>query len=287
MRPHEEITNEEQHEPAHAPGLRDMTPIPGSIVKAVCSVMAASAAVNKSQKNQHGGYMFASTDDIYAAVTRKMGEAGLICLCLEETPPKLERFEKEGKISQWMNISYTFVLATADATWTDKRSRRTLFIQITGPQTFQAAQSYAEKSYLRSLFKIPTGDMDLDSLPDGFEYNSVNRRPPRPTLHSLGKIEHEASPAPSSPSRDEPDEEPSPDSLVAWVPGDGASLSGMKERERAAWREGYDAFFNGRGLRPLPKEYRGHENKVLADSYCRGFEAAKREPAGTAKEDAS
>src|SRR5208283_4228317 len=124
MRPHEEITNEEQHEPAHAPGLRDMTPIPGSIVKAVCSVMAASAAVNKSQKNQHGGYMFASTDDIYAAVTRKMGEAGLICLCLEETPPKLERFEKEEKISQWMNISYTFVLATADATWTDKRSRR-------------------------------------------------------------------------------------------------------------------------------------------------------------------
>ncbi len=28
-----------------------------------------------------------------------------------------------------------------------------------------AAQSYAEKAYLRSLFKIPTGDMDLDSMP--------------------------------------------------------------------------------------------------------------------------
>ncbi len=56
------------------------------------------------------------------------------------------------------------MLATSEATWTDKRSRRTLYIQVTGPQTFQAAQSYAEKAYLRSLFKIPTGDMDLDSL---------------------------------------------------------------------------------------------------------------------------
>ncbi len=62
---------------------------------------------------------------------------------------------------------FSFLLATQDATWTDKRSKRTLFIQVTGPQTFQAAQSYAEKAYLRALFKIPTGDMDLDSVAQG------------------------------------------------------------------------------------------------------------------------
>src|SRR5690606_40790208 len=60
---------------------------------------------------------------------------------------------------------FGFILATEDATWTHDSLKRSLFIQITGPQTHQAAQSYAEKAFLRSLFKIPTGDMDLDSLP--------------------------------------------------------------------------------------------------------------------------
>jgi len=38
-------------------------------------------------------------------------------------------------------------------------------MQILGPQSYMAAQSYCEKAFLRSLFKIPTGDLDLDQLP--------------------------------------------------------------------------------------------------------------------------
>ena len=140
-----------------------------SIVKAICTIMAQMEAVKKTQKNHHGGYMFASTDDFYAALARKMGEVGLMCLSLEDHEPEIQRVEttdKEGKAktSQWAKFSFSFVLATEEATWSDPRSRRTMFIQITGPQTFQAAQSYAEKSYYKSLFKIPSGDMDLDGL---------------------------------------------------------------------------------------------------------------------------
>ena len=149
------------------------TQIPGSIVKAVCAVMSTLDSVKKSQKNQHGGYMFSSTDDIYAAITRKMGEVGLLCLGLEHGEPEISKHEKDGKMVQWMKVTYAFVLATEDATWTDPDAKRTLISQITGPQTFQAAQSYAEKSYLRSLFKIPTGDMDLDSLPENYEYAPI------------------------------------------------------------------------------------------------------------------
>lgn len=137
--------------------------IHGSIVQAICQVQSGLGAVKKSQKNAHGGYMFASTDDIYAEVCRRMAEAGLVVLPLEEEA-EIVRVEKDGKTSQWAHMVFSFVLATSEATWTDKRSRRTLYIQVTGPQSFQAAQSYAEKAYLRSLFKIPTGDMDLDSL---------------------------------------------------------------------------------------------------------------------------
>lgn len=138
--------------------------IPPSIVKAICTIMATMEAVKKTTKNVHGGYMFSSTDDFYAALSRKMGEVGLACLALEDHEPEIQRIEKDGKTSQWGKFTFSFVLATEEATWSDPRSRRTLFIQIMGPQTFQAAQSYAEKSYYKSLFKIPSGDMDLDGL---------------------------------------------------------------------------------------------------------------------------
>lgn len=158
-----------------------MDQIPGSIVKAICAIQASLGAVAKSQRNSHGGYSFASTDDIYASLTRKMGEVGLTIVGLE-TGHEVVRVEKDGKTSQWLKAEYAFVLATEDATWSHKDARRSLYIQITGPQTHQAAQSYAEKAFLRSLFKLPTGDMDLDSMPQADnedEQVALSRRAPR------------------------------------------------------------------------------------------------------------
>ncbi len=138
--------------------------IPKSIVKAVCAIQATVESVKKTQKNQHGGYLFASTDDIYAAVTKKMGEVGLMILPIENEH-EIVRVEKDGKTSQWLRVEFGFVLATVDDTYAHPHARRSLYIQVTGPQTHQAAQSYAEKAFLRSLFKLPTGDLDLDSMP--------------------------------------------------------------------------------------------------------------------------
>lgn len=138
--------------------------IPASIVQAVCRIQASLEAVKKTGKNPHGGYQFASTDDIYASLTRKMGEVGLMILPLE-VESEVVRIDKDGKTVQWLRAAFEFVLATPEATWSDPRSKRSLFIMINGPQTHQAAASYAEKAYLRSLFKIPSGDVDLDSMP--------------------------------------------------------------------------------------------------------------------------
>lgn len=148
--------------------MSDANPIPGPIVQAICKIQATVDAVKKSNRNSHGGYNFASTDDVYAALTRKMGEVGLICLSMEEEC-EVKRVEVERKgekvTAQWARVVYRFVLATSDATWTDANARRTIYIQVTGPQTFQAAQSFCEKAYLRSMFKLPTGDLDLDAMP--------------------------------------------------------------------------------------------------------------------------
>lgn len=162
--------------------------IHGSIVKAICRIMTTVESVKKSTKNVHGGYMFASTDDIYAALTHKMGEVGLVLVTREDSC-EIVRVEKEGKTSQWARISFSFVLATEDGTWCDDSAKRTLYIQVTGAQTFQAAQSYAEKAFLRSLFKLPTGDMDLDSMPQGDteEDMAALNAPRRPRSSSSAK----------------------------------------------------------------------------------------------------
>jgi hypothetical protein len=151
--------------------MSGVEPIPGSIVKAMCAVQTTMEAVKKSQRNQHGGYNFASTDDIYAALTRRMGEVGLSLIALEDECEivRVEKQDKDGRTTaaQLARLVYSYVLATETDTWSHRNLRRSLYIQVTGPQTFQAAQSYTEKSIMRSLFKIPTGDMDLDSVSQG------------------------------------------------------------------------------------------------------------------------
>lgn len=161
--------------PVSSPALGAITPIPGSIVKALCAVQATLAAVAKSDINRHGGYKFASTDDIYAAVTKKLGEVGLMIYPLEMEPvveitAKVDVFDKEGvktgeKTVTKLRFHFGYMLATETDSWFDARSARTIIVLHTGPQTFNSAESYCQKAYLRALLKIPTGDQDLDAMP--------------------------------------------------------------------------------------------------------------------------
>ena len=149
--------------------------IPASIVKALCAVQATLAAVAKSDFNKHGNYKFASTDDIYAAVTRKLGEVGLLIYPLEMEPAqeitaKVDAYDKEGNRTGEKTITkfrfhFGYLLATEQDTWFDPKSARTITVLHTGPQTFGAAESFCQKAYLRGTLKIPTGEQDLDAMP--------------------------------------------------------------------------------------------------------------------------
>lgn len=163
--------------------------IPTSIVKAVCAVMAAVEAIKKDQRNQHGNYNFASTDAIYAAVAKKMGQVGLICLAMEGTVDIVTKENKDKSSSPWLKVVYYFVLATETDTFQHPGAKRTVMVQVNGPQTFQAAQSYCEKSFLRALFKLPTGDMDLDSLPENYEYQNIFDHTPAPIPDAPAVVE--------------------------------------------------------------------------------------------------
>lgn len=157
-----------------------VVPMPAKVSDAICIVMANMESVAKSGKNTHGNYNFASTDDIYAALTKKMGDARLAITALEDEWAMVESKNADGKPARWLRIRYLFLLSCAGDNWIEPRNRRTIFIQITGPQTFQAAESYCWKQYLRGLFKVPTGDKDLDELPENYEFNPVRFSQPVP-----------------------------------------------------------------------------------------------------------
>lgn len=157
----------------------DPTKMPASIVKAINVVQKTLDSVAKSQTNSHGGYKFASTDDIYAAITKKIGEVGLVITPLEDDI-EIVTSTKDGKDSRWLKAVYSFMLSTETETWLHPRNRRTVMLPVSGPQSFAAAESFASKAFLRHLLMIPTGDLDLDALPENVEFGSVFSRAPVP-----------------------------------------------------------------------------------------------------------
>lgn len=145
--------------------MRHVQDMPASIVQAIAKIQRAVQSVKRDGRNAHGGYDYASTDAVYAALSAKMGEAGLTILTLEHDP-EIKTVDGPKGPQRWCRFKFQFVLASQEGvTWTDAACARTLYMQVLGPQTHMAAQSYAEKTFLRSLFKLPTGDLDLDQLP--------------------------------------------------------------------------------------------------------------------------
>ncbi len=130
-------------------------PIPAAVAKAICMVMADVPKLGKGEKNQHGNYNFASIDDFLEAVRPLCAKHGLIIIQDEEA------FEmKEG----WLVMTFRFTLAhSSGETWAHRPTRTIMVSAKMGSQAFGAAQSYALKQYMRSLFQIATGEKGNDA----------------------------------------------------------------------------------------------------------------------------
>jgi hypothetical protein len=159
----------------HVPAVfHQPPPMPVSIAVAIIKVQRQITALVKENENKFANFNYTSVDQIYELVGVKMAEAGLMILPTELEPTRTQTVETKHGKKQWglFNIGYIFV-AEDGATWTDPTVRETLFIQIEGSTTFHAAKSFAQKTFLRGLFKIPTGEADLaadegknDATPD-------------------------------------------------------------------------------------------------------------------------
>ena len=146
-----------------------MEQMPKEVAGAIVLVMRAIGRLVKDGKNQHGGYSYASTDAFLEAINPACAEAGLIvkprCVASEVvTVEVMDKASKQLVQKRMVQATYAFILIhESGATWSDDAERRTIMLDHTGPQSFGAAESYAVKTFMRSLFLVATGDKDADA----------------------------------------------------------------------------------------------------------------------------
>src|SRR5690349_11596980 len=142
-------------------------PMPAEIAAAISGVQKSIRRIGKDGHNSDGGnYRFASVDAFFDFIGPLLGEHGLV-IDVDEAEDGFEyyvltkTYRNGGSSDQhWMRARYVFTIAhQSGATW-DHNPVRTVDVLNTGPQAYGSAQSYATKMYLRTLFKIPTGERE-------------------------------------------------------------------------------------------------------------------------------
>jgi len=144
------------------------TQMPPEIARAIVVVMRAVGKLTKEGKNINGNYKYSSMDQFLEATNPACAEAGLIIkpVIITSEDCEIDVTDAQGKAKRKRIYRFEFrfrLIHESGAMWTDPDEVRKVAIDYTGAQTFQIAESYALKAYMRALFQIPTGDKDPDA----------------------------------------------------------------------------------------------------------------------------
>ena len=130
--------------------------MPKTISTAINNITKEMQMLGKDGKNEFQKYNYASIDKFLSTVNPLAGHFGLILTQDEETCKII--IDTQGR--PWLNIVYRFILSHKDGDTWQYTPRRTIYCEMKGGQAMGAAQSYALKQFMRSLFLIATGEND-------------------------------------------------------------------------------------------------------------------------------
>jgi hypothetical protein len=162
-----------------------------NIAKAIVAVTSEIKSLAKGEKNQHGGYNYVPIDNYYAEVGKVAAKHGLTWVL------KVVGFEHLPNLGKSGAVNFTYAVDLLHSDGDEKKDFTSLNIlhPIQGAQSSGSAMSYADKVFMRQLFKIETGEMDADAT----NPNEVS-----------GKPEKAEAPKPALSKEDEA-------ALVAWI----------------------------------------------------------------------
>lgn len=151
--------------------------MPKSIAEALIGVSSRVRRLTREERNQHAGYNFAGIDTFLEEIGPLCAAAGLFILQDEYDVELIERPGPKGPVT-WLKVIYAMGLGSVTGELWQDTLARTVFVRMDGPQATGAAQSYALKQFMRSLFLIPTGDReDADLAPKDFSPEEVPAKP--------------------------------------------------------------------------------------------------------------
>lgn len=130
-----------------------------SIAAAIVAVCRDVRQLGADDRNNHGGYNFVSVDKFYAAIGPVMAKYGLATLANVARSEVVESVGDNNKVKSHLHTEWELYLIHEDGSMYGP-VRRDVTVIAAGPQAYASAESFVTKYFLRSTFKIPTGDKD-------------------------------------------------------------------------------------------------------------------------------
>lgn len=136
-----------------------------AFLKAWLTTIAELPALKKIEENKHGGYNYVSIDDYYEHCAKAAAKNGIGWVISERESKFIPDLGKHGAIC----FRYDVVIWFGDVVWPNAASF-SVWHPPQGAQTAGAAASYADKLFMRTFFKVQTGEGDADkSDPNAFQ----------------------------------------------------------------------------------------------------------------------
>ena len=123
------------------------------ILNALLKIAQEVPNLEKDNKNAYGKYSYVSIDDYYSKVA-KIAHANGINWIIKENVVQL--------LGNAIQFSYVFDVYSSDGEMIENVTAFSVIHPIQGAQSSGSAASYAEKLFMRTVFKCRTGEPDAD-----------------------------------------------------------------------------------------------------------------------------
>lgn len=159
------------------------------INKAINKTITEVPDLSKSARNKHGGFNYVSIDSYYQEVAKVAAKNGLSWSVRETGCDYAGAVKTRNGEQMVYKFTYEFDVACGSSTHRGYSSFSVIH-PYQGPQTAGSAASYADKLFMRTTFKVVTGEEDADAVDTTLNMVDKNN-PPKPTLKKMSKAANE------------------------------------------------------------------------------------------------
>lgn len=142
------------------------------MLAAILKTINQVPSLRKADRNKHGGYNYVSIDDYYKEVATIAAANGIHWHPREIQAPELHNISMKT-VQTVAAFRYSFTISHGEES-VQNYFTCTIYHPFQGAQTSGSAMSYAEKLFMRTVFKVQTGEGDADasSVDTGFNDSS-------------------------------------------------------------------------------------------------------------------